>query len=82
VPLSGNRRNLSPAPADTARMPIALPPPSTAWSVRTLDLGRTLVERRIDGVVVRVEVYDGGRLRKVERDPEDQYKRGNEPRDL
>jgi hypothetical protein len=40
-------------------MPIARPP-STDWSVRTLELGRTLVERVVGGVVVRVEVYDGG----------------------
>ena len=40
-------------------MPTA-PPPSTAWTVRTLELGRTLVERVVGGVVVRVEVYDGG----------------------
>jgi hypothetical protein len=32
----------------------------TTWSVRTLELGRTLVERVVCGVAVRVEVYDGG----------------------
>jgi hypothetical protein len=44
---------------DTARMPIARPP-SASWSVRMLELGRTLVERVVGGVVVRVEIYDGG----------------------
>ena len=37
-----------------------LHPPSTAWSLRARELGRVHLERVVGGVVMRVEVYDGG----------------------